>query len=43
VQAAIMDDLVRVTGKKLDELQAVIQLCKSSGLGIPLQFDNMRS
>jgi cyclic-di-GMP-binding protein len=43
VQAAIMDDLVRVTGKKLDELQAVIQLCKSSSLGIPLQFDNMRS
>ena len=43
VQAAIMDDLVRVTGKKLDELQAVIQLCKSASLGIPLQFDNMRS
>jgi cyclic-di-GMP-binding protein len=43
VQAAIMDDLVRVTGKKLDELQAVIQLCKTSSLGIPLQFDNMRS
>ncbi len=43
VQAAIMDDLVRVTGKKLDELQAVIQRCKSAGLEIPLQFDNMRN
>jgi uncharacterized protein YajQ (UPF0234 family) len=43
VQAAIMDDLVRVTGKKLDDLQAVIQLCRNSGLGVPLQFDNMRS
>jgi uncharacterized protein YajQ (UPF0234 family) len=43
VQAAIMDDLVRVTGKKIDDLQEVIALCKSSSLGIPLQFDNMRS
>ena len=43
VQAAIMDDLVRVTGKKLDELQAVMQLCRTSSLGMPLQFDNMRS
>src|ERR1700712_2073231 len=43
VQAAIMDDLVRVTGKKLDDLQEVMQLCRTSSLGIPLQFDNMRS
>jgi hypothetical protein len=43
VRAAIMDDLVRVTGKKLDDLQEVIQLCRTSNLGIPLQFDNMRS
>lgn len=43
VQAAIMDDLVRVTGKKLDELQAVIQRCKNAGLEVPLQFDNMRN
>jgi len=43
VQAAIMDDLVRVTGKKLDDLQAVMQLCRTAGLGVPLQFDNMRS
>ncbi|MGB3008181.1 MAG: YajQ family cyclic di-GMP-binding protein [Chitinophagaceae bacterium] len=42
VQASINDDLVRVTGKKLDDLQAVIQLCKTSNLGIPLQYVNMR-
>lgn len=43
VQAQIMDDLVRVTAKKTDDLQAVIQLCKSSGLDLALQFVNMRS
>jgi uncharacterized protein YajQ (UPF0234 family) len=42
VQASINDDLVRVTAKKIDDLQAVIQLCKTSNLGIPLQFVNMR-
>ena len=31
VQAAIMDDLVRVTGKKLDDLQAVMQLAGPPG------------
>lgn len=43
VQAAIMDDLVRVTAKKIDDLQTIIQLCKSANLGIPLQYVNMRS
>jgi uncharacterized protein YajQ (UPF0234 family) len=43
VQAAIMDDIVRVTGKKIDDLQAVIQASKAWGLGIPLQYENMRS
>lgn len=43
VQAQIMDDLVRVTGKKIDDLQAVIQFCKSSNLGLPLQYVNMRN
>jgi uncharacterized protein YajQ (UPF0234 family) len=43
VQASIMDDMVRVTGKKIDDLQEVIALCRSSGLGIPLQYENMRS
>ena len=42
VQASINDDLVRVTAKKIDDLQAVIQLCKNANLGIPLQYVNMR-
>ncbi len=43
VQAAIMDDLVRVTGKKIDDLQTVIQASKGWNLGIPLQYENMRN
>jgi cyclic-di-GMP-binding protein len=43
VQVQIMDDVVRVTGKKIDDLQAVIQLCKSANLNLPLQYINMRS
>jgi cyclic-di-GMP-binding protein len=43
VQAAIMDDIVRVTGKKIDDLQEVIQKIKEASLGIPLQYVNMKS
>ena len=43
VQASIMDDMVRVTGKKIDDLQTVIQASKDWDLGIPLQIENMRS
>lgn len=42
VQPAIQDDQVRVTGKKIDELQEVIQHLKSKSFGIPLQFVNMK-
>jgi uncharacterized protein YajQ (UPF0234 family) len=42
VQAAIMADCVRVSGKKRDDLQEVIQLLKSSNLDIELQFKNFR-
>jgi uncharacterized protein YajQ (UPF0234 family) len=42
VQASIMDDQVRVQGKKIDDLQAVISLCRSEDFGQPLQFINMR-
>ena len=38
-----MDDQVRVSGKKLDDLQAVIQLLKGKDFGLDLQFVNMRS
>lgn len=43
VQASINDDLVRVTGKKIDDLQSVIQASKSWDLGVPIQHENMRS
>lgn len=43
VQVSINDDIVRVTGKKIDDLQEVIQASKGWELGIPLQFENMRS
>jgi len=43
VQASINDDLVRVTSKKIDDLQAIIQLCKNANLGFPLQYVNMRN
>jgi len=43
VQVQIMDDLVRVTGKKIDDLQAVIQICKNAKLELALQYINMRS
>ncbi len=43
VQPAIMDDVIRVTGKKIDDLQDVIQLCRTSNLDQPLQFVNMKS
>jgi len=43
VQAQIMDDKLRVTAKKIDELQNVISFLRSSDLGIPLQFRNMKS
>ena len=43
VQAAIQEKQVRVTGKKIDDLQEVIQMLRASPLPIPLQFINMQS
>lgn len=43
VQAAIMDDIIRITGKKIDDLQEVIQASKGWNLGIALQQANMKS
>lgn len=42
VQAQIQGDQVRVTGKKRDDLQAVIAMLRESDLDIPLQFNNFR-
>ena len=42
VQAAIQGEQLRVTGKKRDDLQQVMQSLREAGLGIPLQFNNFR-
>ena len=44
VQAAIQDEQVRVTGKKIDDLQGVIKMLRESPqIKVPLQFVNMKS
>ena len=42
VKSQIMDDTIRVTGKSLNDLQAVIAQCRASDLEVPLQFINMK-
>jgi uncharacterized protein YajQ (UPF0234 family) len=42
VQVSIQGDELRVSGKKRDDLQAVISLLESGDYGVPLQFVNMR-
>jgi len=42
VQTAIQGEQLRVTGKKRDDLQAVIALLKGANLEIPLQYKNFR-
>lgn len=42
VQAAIQGEKLRVTGKKRDELQAVMQLVREADLDQSFQFDNFR-
>lgn len=42
VQASIQDEKVRVTGKKRDDLQDVMQAIKGHGFDVPLQFNNFR-
>jgi len=42
VQASIQGDLVRVSGGKKDDLQAAMQLVRTSVADVPLQFINLR-
>lgn len=42
VTAQVMDDFIRVSGKKIDDLQGVIAALRTSELEIPLQFINMK-
>ncbi|HWH62630.1 MAG TPA: YajQ family cyclic di-GMP-binding protein [Ginsengibacter sp.] len=43
VQAAIMDDIIRINAKKIDDLQAVIQASKGWDLGLAFQYVNMKN
>ena len=42
VQPRIEGDAVRVAGKQLDDLQAVIQALKAKDFGVPIQVENYR-
>ena len=42
VSSQTQGDSIRVSGKKRDDLQAVIAALKGADLGIPLQFENFR-
>ena len=43
VEAQMQDDQVRVTAKKIDDLQAAIAVLRKTDIGLPLQFVNMKS
>jgi len=43
VQPALQDDQVRLTGKKIDDLQEIMQVLRDEDYDIPLQFINMKS
>ncbi|NDG67204.1 MAG: DUF520 family protein, partial [Actinobacteria bacterium] len=42
ISSQTQGEQVRVTGKKRDDLQAVMALLKGEDLGVPLQFENFR-
>lgn len=42
VQAQIQGEQLRVSGKKKDDLQSIIQMLKSSDFEVALQFENFR-
>lgn len=42
VQSSIQGEKLRISGKKRDDLQAVIALLKDSGTELPLQYENFR-
>jgi hypothetical protein len=42
VQSAIQGDKLRISGKKRDDLQAIISLLKEEDVDLPLQYENFR-
>lgn len=43
VQPQKMDQIIRVSGKKIDDLQLVMATLRKGDYGFPLQFENMKS
>ncbi len=43
VQPQKMDDIVRVSAKKIDDLQMTMNALRKGDFGFPLQFENMKS
>ncbi|MCC6426115.1 MAG: YajQ family cyclic di-GMP-binding protein [Phycisphaerales bacterium] len=43
VQASIQGEELRVTGKKIDDLQSVMKMLDGAGLDLPLQYVNLKS
>jgi uncharacterized protein YajQ (UPF0234 family) len=42
VQPVIQDEQVRISGKKIDDLQEIMQLLREQDYDVPLQFVNMK-
>ena len=42
VQPQIMDEMIRVSAKQIDDLQSIIAMLKEQKLDVPLQFVNMK-
>ena len=42
VQPQVMDDQIRVTGKQINDLQAIIRLLSNNQFGLPLQVVNFK-
>ena len=42
VTAQLMDDIIRVSSKSINDLQAVMALCRKGEYEVPLQFVNMK-
>jgi uncharacterized protein YajQ (UPF0234 family) len=42
VTSQIMDDIIRVSSKSINDLQSVIAMCRKNNYDVPLQFINMK-
>jgi len=42
VTAQLMDDIIRVSSKSINDLQGVMSICRQGNFEIPLQFINMK-